>query len=124
RTAFGGLHIRTVVVGPTALMAAGNGAWRKSTDNGTTWTLDSAHTASNEIKIAWCGQAFAEIGNGNYQNLPSCTGFTRCRGAVHAEGVWLRTSGNRIERSLNGTSWAPVFTASDGLEVVEVGYLP
>jgi hypothetical protein len=124
KAAFGGLGIRTVVAGAGTLMAAGNGQWWKSADNGTTWTLDSPHTASNEIKIAYCGDAFKEIGDGNYNGLPTCTNFTRCRGAVHAEGIYLRTNGNRIERSTNATTWTPVHTAPNPLEDVEVGYVP
>jgi hypothetical protein len=117
--------MRTVVSGAGALLAAGNGQWWKSMDNGGTWTKDSAaHTMSNEIKVAYCDGGFKEIGDGNFGQMAGCTGFTRCRGAVHAEGVWLRTNGNKVERSMNGTTWTSVHTAPASLEDVEVGYLP
>jgi hypothetical protein len=124
KTSFGNLGVRTVVAGGGVLLAAGNGEWWKSTDSGSTWTYDSAHTANNDIRVAYCGNTFVEVGVNGFQGLASCTNFTRCRGAVHAEGVYLRTNDRRIERSLNGTTWTPVHTATEGLEDVEIGYVP
>jgi hypothetical protein len=121
---FMGLGIRTVVAGGDVLIAAGNGAWWKSTDGGLTWAYDSPHTASNEIKVATCGGQFQEIGDDDYHGLPTCAGFTRCRGAVHAEGVYLRTNDKRIERSTNGTTWTAVHNATEFLLDVEVGHVP
>jgi hypothetical protein len=124
KNGFGGAAMRTVVAGGGMLMAAGDGQWWKSMDGGGTWTLDSMHTASNDMKIAYCTDGFKEIGDGDYKGLAACAAFTRCRGAVHAAGVYLRTSGTRIERSTNGTTWTTAHTATEGLEDVEVGYLP
>jgi hypothetical protein len=123
KTAFAGLAVRTIVAGGGILLAAGNGQWWRSMDNGDTWTYDSAHSASNDIKIAYCGNTFMEVAANGLPDLSSCPGFTRCRGAVHAAGVYLRTNERRIERSLDGTGWTPVHTATDSLEDVEIGYV-
>jgi hypothetical protein len=93
-------------------------------DNGDTWTYDSAHTASNDIKVAYCGSAFVEVSSGGVPDLSGCANFTRCRGAVHAAGVYLRTNDRRIERSLDGTRWTLVHTATESLEDVDIGYVP
>jgi hypothetical protein len=113
-----------VVAGGGELIAAGNGAWWKPTDGGTTWAYDSAHTTSNEVKVAYCADGFKEIGDGDFRNLGACANFTRCRGAVHAEVVWLRTVDKRIERSVDGTTWKTVHTTGDYLQDVEIGYVP
>jgi hypothetical protein len=117
--------IRTLVIGGTRLVAAGqNGTWWRTDDSGTSWQVDSMnHTASNEVKIAYCGTTFSEIGNGNYANLAKCNNFKRTRGAVHAEGVWLRANNGGIERSTNGTQWTKTFNFN-GIEDIEIGYVP
>jgi hypothetical protein len=116
--------MRALVQGVTRLMAAGsNGQWWRSDDHGASWSLDSAsHTASNEVKIAACGSGFSEIGVANYSGLSGCQGFTRARGIVHANGVWLRAN-NGIERSTDGTTWTKVYS-NGGVEDVEVGQIP
>jgi hypothetical protein len=124
KTPFAGLAVRTVVAGGGTLLAAGNGQWWKSMDNGDTWIYDSAHTASNDIKVAYCGNTFTEVGVNALPDLSSCANFTRCRGAVHAAGVYLRTNDTRIERSLDGARWTLVHTATETLEDVEIGYVP
>jgi hypothetical protein len=120
---FNGTGMRTLVVGGTRIVAAGqNGTWWRSDDSGASWQVDSMnHTASNEVKIAYCGNSFMEIGNGNYNGLAGCTNFKRARGAVHAEGVWLRANNGGIERSTNGTNWTKVFNSS--VEDIEIGYV-
>jgi hypothetical protein len=118
--------VRTMVLGGTRLVAAGqNGTWWRSDNSGATWSIDSMnHIASNEVKIAYCGTSFMDIGNGNYANMGACSNFKRTRGAVHAEGVYLRAivGGGGIERSTNGTSWTKVYNV--GVEDIEIGYVP
>jgi hypothetical protein len=116
-----GLPIRTIVRGAGGVLeAAGNGASWRSTDGGASWTYDVARTASNEIAIAECGGVFTEI---TTADLSTCAGFSRARGAVHAEGVYLRVNGMGIDRSTNGKDWMNVYSGSDWLEDVEVGYV-
>ncbi len=105
------------------LVALSNGEWWRSADAGETWSLDSqGHTASNEVKVADCGGSFREVGDGDYRGLPACAGFARTRGAVHAEGTWLRAASGGIERSTDGSSWTKVYSRS-GVEDIDIGYV-
>ncbi len=116
--------MRTLVVGGSQLMAAGSdGRWFRSADSGATWQLDSgSHSPSNEVKIAWCGSGFVQVGDGNFSGVTRCPGFTRTRGMVHGAGVWLRANAGGIERSLDGTQWTRVFTGA--VEDLELGWVP
>jgi len=102
---------RTLATGGGVLMAATDpGNWWRSTD-GKSWTLDSSGHGSSEL--VWCGTAFS--------TAAACT-QTVARGDVaYGQGVWVRVSWDRIERSTNGTSWTSVLSSSNGLTGVAFG---
>jgi hypothetical protein len=86
--------------------------WYQSS-NGDSWSLLSGGHSSNQI--AFCDGAF--------RDYDSCSGAFAARGRATFQGVTIRVAGGVLQRSTNGSDFAPIAGSPEGLEDVALGYV-